>query len=71
MATLTPVTYGDYTYPTWAIVAGWLLAVVSMVPIPIMALYQIYTAQGSLVEVTDMVTLIPLLMCRTEGCAES
>ncbi|GFS19354.1 sodium- and chloride-dependent glycine transporter 1-like [Elysia marginata] len=50
MATLGPVTYGDYNYPGWAIVVGWMLATVSMFPIPFMAVYQIYYSSGSLSE---------------------
>ena len=52
MATLGPVTYGDYIYPDWAIVVGWLLATVSMFPIPFMACYQIYYGSGSLTQVS-------------------
>ncbi|GFO09380.1 sodium- and chloride-dependent glycine transporter 1-like [Plakobranchus ocellatus] len=50
MVTLGAVTYGDYVYPDWAIAVGWMLATVSMVPIPFMAIYQIYYASGTLME---------------------
>ncbi|CAH1777693.1 unnamed protein product [Owenia fusiformis] len=45
--THVPVTYGDYTYPDWAIGVGWILAVVSFVPIPEYACYRIYNTDAS------------------------
>uniref|UniRef100_A0A0B6ZDJ3 Transporter n=2 Tax=Arion vulgaris TaxID=1028688 RepID=A0A0B6ZDJ3_9EUPU len=51
VATLGPVTYGEeYTYPSWAIAFGWILAVLSVVPIPVVAVVQIYRAKGTLWE---------------------
>ncbi|CAG0881434.1 unnamed protein product [Darwinula stevensoni] len=44
----TPVTYNDYEYPTWAIILGWVMALCSLVPIPAVALFQIFKAKGSL-----------------------
>ena len=45
-----PVTYGQYTYPTWAIIVGWLLALVSIMPLPLVAFNKILKAEGSIVE---------------------
>lgn len=44
----TPVTYGSYQYPGWAIGVGWLFAVCSIVPLPLIAIYKIATAKGPL-----------------------
>ncbi|CAH1777701.1 unnamed protein product, partial [Owenia fusiformis] len=46
IVTHVPVTYGSYTYPDWAIGVGWMLAVVSFVPIPLFACYRIMTTVG-------------------------
>ncbi|BFZ24285.1 hypothetical protein BsWGS_27324 [Bradybaena similaris] len=48
VATLGPVTYGTYTYPTWAVVIGWILAIASIVPIPCFAAMKIVNANGPL-----------------------
>ncbi|XP_059155826.1 sodium- and chloride-dependent glycine transporter 2-like [Physella acuta] len=48
--TLTPVTYGDYSYPSWAVAIGWLLAVISVIPIPMVAMLQILKTEGSFIE---------------------
>jgi len=37
----TPVTYGSYVYPWWAILFGWVIALVSVAPIPIVAVVKI------------------------------
>lgn len=37
----SPVTYGAYSYPWWAIFIGWILALVSIVPIPVVAIIKI------------------------------
>lgn len=51
VVTLGPVTYGTVTYPQWAIALGWSLGVVSLVPIPGCAIYQIYQEkEGTLIE---------------------
>ena len=34
----SPVTYGDYNYPGWAIGIGWIFALASLVPVPILAI---------------------------------
>lgn len=44
--TLGPVTYDGKSYPTWAIVLGWLLGLISIVPIPLMMVIQIRSTEG-------------------------
>ncbi|KAL4230992.1 Sodium- and chloride-dependent creatine transporter 1 [Mactra antiquata] len=39
-----------YHYPQWAIMIGWVMALASIVWIPIFALYRIYEAQGTFLE---------------------
>nr|KAG5685506.1 hypothetical protein BaRGS_018909 [Batillaria attramentaria] len=46
-----PPTYGDYHYNVWGSVLGWIVASVSFVPIPFGALYAMYRAKGSLLQV--------------------
>ncbi|XP_069130315.1 sodium- and chloride-dependent glycine transporter 1-like [Argopecten irradians] len=46
---LSPVTYGTYQYPQWAIVLGWILGMTSLVPIPVCAIIAILKEKGSLV----------------------
>ncbi|XP_067663699.1 sodium- and chloride-dependent glycine transporter 1-like [Haliotis asinina] len=48
--TLGPVTYGDKVYPQWAIIVGWSLGVTSVLPIPIMMVFQLYKTEGTLLE---------------------
>ncbi|XP_041356847.1 sodium- and chloride-dependent glycine transporter 1-like [Gigantopelta aegis] len=47
---LQAVTYGDYEYPTWAIVFGWMLGLVSLVPIPIMMIIAIAREEGPFID---------------------
>ena len=47
----TPVTYGDYIYPGWAIAMGWVFALFSIVPLPIVAIYKVAVAKGTLWQV--------------------
>lgn len=47
----SPVTYGQYTYPEWAIALGWLLALCSILPIPVIACIKIIRQKGTLIEV--------------------
>ncbi|KAK2183055.1 hypothetical protein NP493_325g02070 [Ridgeia piscesae] len=44
----TPVTYGEYVYPSWAIAIGWLFALCSIIPLPSMALYKVWNEKGSI-----------------------
>lgn len=43
---LSPVTYGDYNYPPWAINLGWFLGLISLVPVPVCAAIAIYKESG-------------------------
>ena len=38
--------YGDYSYPWWCILLGWCIAALSILPIPIMAVIAIISAEG-------------------------
>ena len=42
----TPVSYGDYEYPGWAIGVGWIFALASIVPVPILAIIGYNQVQG-------------------------
>ncbi|XP_052077275.1 sodium- and chloride-dependent glycine transporter 1-like isoform X1 [Mytilus californianus] len=44
--TLGPVTYDGKNYPTWAIVLGWILGLLALVPIPLMMIIQIINTDG-------------------------
>jgi len=46
-----PLTYKTYTmdlyiYPNWANIVGWLIALSSMIAIPIVAIYKLITLPG-------------------------
>ena len=47
-----PPTYGSYQYDAWGSAFGWFIALLSLVPVPLVAVYQLYTAQGSLLQVS-------------------
>lgn len=49
---LNPVTYGKYEYPDAAIVIGWMLGLVSLLPIPICAILAILREKGSFYDVS-------------------
>ena len=49
----SPVTYGDYVYPGWAIGVGWVFALCSMIPLPLIMLIKLSQADGTLVEVSS------------------
>ncbi|XP_046390235.1 sodium-dependent dopamine transporter [Ischnura elegans] len=42
-----PLQYGDYVYPVWANVLGWMIAGSSVMMIPAMAIYQIIITPGT------------------------
>ena len=42
---------GDYYYDTWGNVIGWLIASISFVPIPVVAIYKLAKAKGTLMQV--------------------
>ena len=52
--TLTKVqvpTYGDYVFPNWAVGLGWLIALLSVIPIPAFAVIEMIKAKGSFMQV--------------------
>ena len=44
---------GQYVYPDWANSVGWCIVASSMLIVPLMAIYQILTAPGTLKQVID------------------
>ncbi|KAK1165241.1 sodium- and chloride-dependent glycine transporter 1 isoform X2 [Acipenser oxyrinchus oxyrinchus] len=42
-----PITYNDYIYPGWSLVIGFLMALSSVICIPIYAIYKIWTSEGT------------------------
>lgn len=46
ISNLTPVTYGDRVYPSWAIAVGWVVAFVSLTPVPVFMVRELSAAQG-------------------------
>jgi len=48
---LSPPMYGNYVYPWWVQLIGWIIASLSIIPIPVMAIYKIITAKGSAYQV--------------------
>jgi len=56
MVNHTPVTYGKYEYPDWADSLGWLMAMASVVNIPIFAIIALVQAKGSFMERLRAVT---------------
>ncbi|CAL1277689.1 unnamed protein product [Larinioides sclopetarius] len=44
----TAITYNDYIYPKWSIVIGWILAMCSIAPIPVFAVWKLSREKGSL-----------------------
>nr|XP_054756794.1 sodium- and chloride-dependent taurine transporter-like [Lytechinus pictus] len=63
-----PLTYNNtYVYPWWGYMIGWMLALVSMVNIPIVFFYQlVFSAHGSLIERWNILTTPYLPHCRSE-----
>lgn len=52
LAKYKPLTYNKvYTYPDWAIGLGWVLALSSMICIPMVMVIRIIQSDGSLIEV--------------------
>ncbi|KAI5614880.1 sodium- and chloride-dependent GABA transporter 2, partial [Silurus asotus] len=51
----TPLKYNnEYVYPWWGYTLGWLLALSSMVCIPLWIVYKMWTAKGTLREVVRL-----------------
>ena len=55
--------YGTYVYPWWAILLGWFLALVSLVPIPVIAVYKIIITPGSFREVRVFKMIFSISLC--------
>ena len=58
---------GDYKYPAWAEVIGWLVALMSMLLIPGFAIYEVYHARGLTLRQVEIKLLINLLTLCTNG----
>ena len=50
---MTSPSYGDYQYPEWAKAIGWSVAMLSVIPMPLVAVIQIYRAKGSLMQASN------------------
>ena len=47
MVDYVPVYYGDYNYPVWSEVLGWMMAVVSVLMIPLfMVITYVFQSEG-------------------------
>lgn len=58
LAKYKPLTYNKvYTYPDWAIGLGWVLALSSMICIPMVMVIRIIQSDGSLIEVRTIYCL--------------
>jgi hypothetical protein len=56
---LKPVQYDGQDYPRWAIVVGWMLGMVSLLPIPLMMIVQIINTDGdTILEVFKIIYLL-------------
>ncbi|CAG2201373.1 GLYT [Mytilus edulis] len=50
MTQITPVSYGTYQYPQWAIAAGWIIGMISVIPIPIHMVIDLWNANGTILQ---------------------
>ena len=46
LAQMKPVKYGETTYPQWSIALGWMVALLSIIPLPIFMIRQLRKAKG-------------------------
>ncbi|KAK7498960.1 hypothetical protein BaRGS_00009769, partial [Batillaria attramentaria] len=46
----TTPTYGDYEYGSGGVAFGWCVAIVSFLPVPVVAVYQLYKSKGTLLQ---------------------
>lgn len=51
-ATFNPPVYDSYTFPPWANMVGWLLAMSSMTMVPFYAIYKLCTLPGKFCDVS-------------------
>jgi len=61
-------TLGSYSYPHWANITGWMIAVSSMVSVPVVAVYQIIRLPGRAKQVLTSITLYSLLLVVITNC---
>jgi len=54
----TPVTYGDYNYPPWAVAVGWMFALCSILPLPLIAIFKVISSKGPIFKVFDSIILL-------------
>ncbi|XP_076070507.1 sodium- and chloride-dependent glycine transporter 2-like isoform X2 [Mytilus galloprovincialis] len=50
MTQITPVSYGTYQYPQWSIAVGWIIGMISVIPIPIYMVVDLWDANGTLLQ---------------------
>ncbi|CAC5408977.1 Sodium- and chloride-dependent neutral and basic amino acid transporter B(0+),Sodium- and chloride-dependent taurine transporter,Sodium-dependent noradrenaline transporter,Sodium-dependent proline transporter,Sodium-and chloride-dependent glycine transporter 1,Creatine transporter,Sodium- and chloride-dependent GABA transporter 3,Sodium- and chloride-dependent betaine transporter,Sodium- and chloride-dependent GABA transporter 2,Sodium-dependent dopamine transporter,Sodium- and chloride-dependent GABA tran len=50
MTQITPVSYGTYQYPQWAIAVGWIIGMLSVIPIPIYMVIDLWNANGTVLQ---------------------
>ena len=58
LAKYQPIKYEGEPYPVWAEATGWLITLCSMLFVPIVAVYKLLTAKGSLAEVNENTTFV-------------
>ena len=46
MFQVTDPAYGDYSYPRWAVACGWCVGIVSLIPIPVVAVMELRKQNG-------------------------
>lgn len=54
-ATFNPPVYGSYTFPPWANMVGWCLAMSSMSMVPLYAIYKLCILPGKFCNVSGFV----------------
>ncbi len=54
----TPARYGNYIFPPWAQGVGWVIALASIIWIPLAAVHTLWVLPGSLIQVTYICHLL-------------
>lgn len=64
-----PSSYGDYNYPAWADVLGWMITMTSVAAIPVVAIFKIVTAEKkeSFIEVSPFRLLVAVVNKRIDS----